>query len=249
MPQPFQDLTAIRHGDKKTRMENLNNKALDLALKALKRTDNAIHKFVSQESLPEPLGCKPGCHYCCYNLPVVTPPEALLIGYHIEQVFTAKVKQEIADRIQKVLEHIDGMNPEEIATIRHELPCIFLKDAMCIVYKVRPVVCRTCTSISADHCKMIFESRNHRARLRCYQHIRDIFQNAQKNLVNNCQKMRCQSDLLYVAGAIKDYLMHPRPIEAWLNGDMVFRVPILQKSLDKSPPKSHGAMFLINVIE
>jgi Fe-S-cluster containining protein len=204
--------------------EKEKNKILELASDALQWTDDAIQKFKSLESLPKPLDCKPGCHYCCFNLPVVTPPEALLVGYHIEQVFTDKVKQEVADRIQKVLERIDGKNPEEIAMIRHELPCIFLQDAMCIVYKVRPAVCRTCTSISAEHCKMIFESRNHRARLKCYQHIREISQIFQEKLENSCKEMGCQSDLLYVAEAIRDYFNHPSPMEAWIQGEMVFHI-------------------------
>ena len=210
----------------KKAMEKLQNKALELASNALKWTDQAIQKFTSLESLPQPLDCKPGCHYCCYNLPVVTLPEALLMGHHIEQTLTDQVKQDITDRIQQVIERIDGMNPGEIAMIRHELPCIFLKDAMCIVYKVRPAVCRTCTSISAEHCKMIFESRNHRARLKCYQHIREISQAFHKKLVNSCQEMGCQSDLLYVAEAIRDYFKHPSPIEAWLQGEIVFNIPI-----------------------
>ncbi len=205
-------------------MRKNKNKILELTSNALQWIDDAIQKFTSLESLPKPLDCRPGCHYCCFNLPVVTPPEALLMGYHIEQVFTDKVNQEIFDRIQKVLERIDGMNPEEIVMIRHELPCIFLKDVMCIIYKVRPAVCRTCTSISAEHCKMIFESRNHRARLKCYQHIREISQTFQEKLVNSCMEMGCQSDLLYVAEAIRDYFKHHNPIEAWTKGEMVFHI-------------------------
>jgi len=205
-------------------MRKEKNKILEMASDALQWTDDAIQKFTSLGSLPKPLDCKPGCHYCCFNLPVVTPPEALLMGYHIEQAFTDQVKQEITDRIQKVIERIDGMNPDEIAMIRHELPCIFLKDAMCIVYKVRPAVCRTCTSISAEHCKIIFESRNHRARLKCYQHIREISQTFQEKLVNSCKEMGCQSDLLYVAEAIRDYFKHPSPMEAWIQGEMVFHI-------------------------
>lgn len=207
-------------------MKNLNNKALDLALKALKRTDNAIHKFVSQESLPEPLDCKPGCHYCCYNLPVVTPPEALLMGHYVEQTFTDQEKKEVTGRINLILKRIDGFSPYEIAMMRHELPCIFLKNEMCMVYKVRPVVCRTCTSTSADHCKMIFESRNHRARLRCYQQIREIFQTVHSRLIDRCREMGCQDDALPLAEGIRDYFKHPNPIEAWLKGETVFNIPI-----------------------
>ncbi len=205
-------------------MEYFKNKALELAFDALKRTDEAISNFVSQESLLEPLDCKPGCHYCCYNLPTVTPPEALLIGYHVEQKFTNQGKKEIRDRINKVLERINGISPYDIAMIRHELPCIFLEDGMCMVYSVRPVVCRTCSSTSAEHCKMIFENRNHRAELRCYQQIREIFHVVQTDLINRSKQRGCQSDLLYVAEAIKDYFKHPKPIDAWIEGNIVFYI-------------------------
>ena len=90
-------------------MENIQNRALELASNALSWTDEAIQKFASLESLPEPLDCKPGCHYCCYNLPMVTPPEALLIGYHVEKNFTNQEQKEISDRVNKVLERIKGL--------------------------------------------------------------------------------------------------------------------------------------------
>ena len=205
-------------------MRNFENKALELAFEALKRTDEAIQKFVSQESLPEPLDCKPGCHYCCFNLPMVTPPEALLIGYHVEHNFTNQKKKETSDRINKVLERINGISPYEIAMMRHELPCIFLEDGMCMVYLVRPVVCRTCTSTSAEHCKMIFDTRNHRARLRCYQKLREIFHTVHSRLANHCLEMGCQSDPLPLAEATRDYFNHPEPIKAWLQSEIVFRI-------------------------
>jgi len=205
-------------------MGNFENKALELAFEALKRTDEAIQKFVSQESLPEPLDCKPGCHYCCFNLPMVTPPEALLIGYHVEHNFTNQKKKETSDRINKVLERINGISPYEIAMMRHELPCIFLEDGMCMVYLVRPVVCRTCTSTSAEHCKMIFDTRNHRARLRCYQKLREIFHTVHSRLANHCLEMGCQSDPLPLAEATRDYFNHPEPIKAWLQSEIVFRI-------------------------
>jgi len=208
---------------KKT-MENTQNRALELASNALSWTDEAIQKFTSLESLPEPLDCKPGCHYCCYNLPMVTPPEALLIGYHVEQNFTNQEQKEISDRIDKLLERINGISPYEIPMMRHELPCIFLEDGMCMVYSVRPAVCRTCTSTSAEHCKMIFETRNHRARLRCYQQIREIFHTVQTDLVNRSKEMGCQADPLPLAESTRDYFKHPEPIDAWLQGEIVFRI-------------------------
>jgi hypothetical protein len=89
---------------------------------------------------------------------------------------------------------------------------------------VRPAVCRTCTSTSAKHCKMIFETRNHRARLRCYQQIREIFHTIQTDLVNRSKEMGCQADPLPLAETTRDYFKHPEPIDAWLQGEIVFRI-------------------------
>ncbi len=207
-------------------MGNVENNALKLASEALSWTDEAIQKFTSLESLPEPLDCKPGCHYCCYNLPMVTPPEALLIGYHVDQTFTDQQKETLNTRIQKILKKIAGKPSDEIFMMRHELPCIFLKERMCLIYEVRPAVCRTCTSTRAEHCKMIFETINHRARLRCYQQVRETFDTVHSRLVNQCREMGCQADPLYLAEATRDYFNHPMPIKAWLQGEIVFRIPM-----------------------
>jgi len=207
-------------------MGNFKNKALELASNALNWTDEAIKNFISIESLPEPLDCKPGCHYCCYNLPMVTPPEALLIGYYVERYFNHQKKKELFTIVNKVFEHINGISPYEIAMMRHELPCIFLENGMCLVYTVRPVICRTCTSTSSEHCKMIFETKNHRARLRCHQQIREIFHIVHSRLVNRCIDMGCQADPLPLVETTRDYFNQSNPIQAWLQGEIIFQASI-----------------------
>jgi Fe-S-cluster containining protein len=207
------------------KMEKFQNKALKLAWDALNWTDQAILEFTSLESLPEPLDCKPGCHYCCYNLPMVTAPEALLIGYHVEQNFTDQAKKEIFGRVEMILRRIKDLSPHDVAMIRHELPCIFLEDGMCRVYPVRPAVCRTCSSTCAEHCKLIFESRDHRARLRCYQKIREIFHTVHSRLIDRSRKMGRQANALPLAEAVQYYFRHPEPIDAWLQGEIVFQIP------------------------
>jgi len=205
-------------------MGNFKNKVLKLAATGLRWTDDNMERFANLESLPAPLDCRQGCHYCCYNQPMVTPPEALFIGHHVEQTFSDKDQKELIVKIKKILKTTNGKKPDEIAMMRHDLPCIFLQDGMCMVYKVRPAVCRTCSSKSADYCKTIFESRNHRARLRCYEQVREILKTVHLHLVDRCRNMGCQSDFLYIPEAIGDYLKHPSPIEAWLQGEKVFHM-------------------------
>ena len=206
-------------------MKSTNNEVLKLARAALKQTDEAIQKFVSRESLPEPLDCKPGCHFCCYNQPMVTPPEALLIGHHIEQTFTDQQTQTLNVKIKKILNKIVGKHLDEIFMMRHKLPCIFLEENMCLIYVVRPVVCRTCSSTSAAHCKTIFQTRNHRARLRTYPQMYGILQNIHLRLIEFCRKKGCQSDISRLSEAIENYLNHPNPIDAWFQGEIIFNLP------------------------
>ena len=206
-------------------MKSTNNEVLKLARAALKQTDEAIQKFVSRESLPEPLDCKPGCHFCCYNQPMVTPPEALLIGHHIEQTFTDQQTQTLNVKIKKILDKIVGKHLDEIFMMRHKLPCIFLEESMCLIYVVRPVVCRTCSSTSAAHCKTIFENRNHRARLRTYPQMYGILQTIHLRLIEFCRKKGCQSDISRLSEAIENYLNHPNPIDAWFQGEIIFNLP------------------------
>jgi len=199
-----------------------DRRAIDLVLYWLGRMDDAIERIVSLECLPEPIDCRPGCHYCCYNQPIVTPPEALLIGHSVQETFTDRERLELFERMVSILEVTRDKGQDEIMMMRHELPCIFLINGMCSLYEVRPAICRACSSTSAEHCATVFESRDTRARLRCYAQIREIFQTTHAGLIENCEDMRCQSDFLLIAEAMHDYFQHPRPIEAWLDGDKVF---------------------------
>jgi Fe-S-cluster containining protein len=204
-------------------MENIKENVLKHALNELSRTDGAVLEFLSLESLPEPIECKPGCHYCCFNIPMVTPPEALLIGHYLNRTFTHRQKQSLNQRNQKIIEIIAGKRADEIFMMRHELPCIFLKETMCLIYPVRPAVCRACCSTRADHCKMIFETKNHRSRLRSYPQLREIFEAVHHRFIEFCREMGCQYDPLRLSDAIEDYFRHPNPIAAWLRGEIVFR--------------------------
>ena len=205
------------------KMKNTKEKVLKWIAYELDRMDNDIRKFLSLESLPEPIECKPGCHYCCFNLPMITPPEALVIGHHLDQAFTNRQKQTINKKIREIIDRIAGKQAQEIFMMRHELPCIFLKNSMCMIYSVRPAVCRACCSTLKSHCKMIFETRNHRARLRSYPQLREIFETVHLCFVEFCREKGLQSDGLKLANAIEDYLNHPSPMDAWLRGEIIFR--------------------------
>ena len=204
-------------------MKNIKDDVIKQTLSELRRMEDAIRKFLSLESLPESIECAPGCHYCCFNLPMVTPPEALLIGNFIDRAFTHRQKQTLNQKNRRIIKKIAGKQADEIFMMRHELPCIFLKETMCLIYAVRPAVCRACSSTRAAHCKMIFETGNHRARLRSYPQLREILETVHLRFIEFCRENGCQADTLKLTDAVEDYSRLPNPIVAWFQGDIVFR--------------------------
>jgi Fe-S-cluster containining protein len=205
------------------KMNKIKENVLKRALNELSRTDGAILEFLSLESLPESIECKPGCHYCCFNIPMVTPPEALLIGHYLDRTLTSAQRQTLNQKMREIAEKIAGKQTDEIFMMRHELPCIFLKETLCLIYPVRPAVCRACCSTRSDHCKMIFETKNHRSRLRSYPQLFAIFEAVHHQFIEFCREMGRQSDTLKLSDAVEDYFRHPDPIAAWLRGEIVFR--------------------------
>ncbi|MBN2789997.1 MAG: YkgJ family cysteine cluster protein [Candidatus Delongbacteria bacterium] len=78
-------------------------------------TNAKIDKIVKKHE--KNLSCKKGCTYCCMNISVL-PIEFYAIGKMI-----LKAKKQI--------------------TVNRHKRCAFLQDNLCMIYKYRPIICRT----------------------------------------------------------------------------------------------------------
>ncbi|HZE20426.1 MAG TPA: hypothetical protein VE082_00090, partial [Desulfobaccales bacterium] len=47
---------------------------LALASRAVDLADQLINYFEAANQLPQPIACRPGCNFCCFNQVEVTPP-------------------------------------------------------------------------------------------------------------------------------------------------------------------------------
>ncbi len=98
---------------------------------------------VAFESIPKAV-CKEGCDSCCKSRRVeVTMPEALFIAEQIKKM-PEEVQAEIMQRLSKTVETIDKKQKPEA--------CTFLKNAQCMIYHIRPSVCRKAHSQSVEAC-------------------------------------------------------------------------------------------------
>lgn len=94
--------------------------------------------------------CGEGCSHCCNMAVTVTEYEAQRIA---AETGLSYVQQKSLD-----LEDIDSVIRQRDIDVRRytRVPCPFLKDSRCSIYRVRPLPCRTYHSLEEDNgpCKL-----------------------------------------------------------------------------------------------
>jgi len=116
------------------------------------RANRLFDETVDSQPFSPPMACKSGCIHCCYNPIPLSQPEAVLLGLHLLDRFTASELHAIDLRTKAVSSRIKGMDVKALGKIRHELPCPLLMDGTCGVHPVRPLACRGWNSVSAEQC-------------------------------------------------------------------------------------------------
>lgn len=196
--------------------------ALALARDGLALAERMMEHFEAKEPPAESVACQEGCCYCCFYQVVLTPPEALLIGDHVNGAYSRKDKEDLKERIGHVLALTAGKSREERIRVWHDTPCIFLKGGRCSLYAVRPFVCRAWHSLDAGHCKEAFELRDPWQGMDCHAHRYHIFESVRAGINTATTQLGCQGGTMEMATAIEQYLSHDNPIEAWIRGEPVF---------------------------
>jgi Fe-S-cluster containining protein len=195
--------------------------ALAVADHAHSLADHLISYFESENPLPQPIACRAGCDCCCYNLVELTPPEALLIGDFIDQHFSAAEKKVLLDRVARTLARTAGQSKAAIAARRGDLPCPLLRDRQCMVYPVRPLVCRAMHGLDAARCEAELQSGS-LAASSYYAHRHEIAVSVSAGVREGCRAAGCQSDTLNLAQALHDFFTQDNPAERWIIGEEVF---------------------------
>jgi Fe-S-cluster containining protein len=196
--------------------------ALKIGLSAISLTEQLISEVEANNSLPKPIVCRAGCAYCCFTQVVeLTPAEALLLGDYVDQHFPAAEKQGLVKRVARNLRLKAGQDKREVAARRRQLPCPLLRAKQCAVYEVRPLLCRAMHSLAVEQCRqdLIYQKVPH---FEFYSHRFEIVLSISAGLAAGSQAMGCQGRPLDLAGALRDYFTHDRPVEEWLQGRLVF---------------------------
>jgi Fe-S-cluster containining protein len=195
--------------------------ALEIATSAFFLCEHLTRRFETENPLPQPVACKPGCEACCHNLVELTPPEALALGQHIRRYFSEAQKDRVLSRVAHNLALAAGQTKNALAARRRDLPCPLLQGQACLAYPVRPLVCRAMHGLSRERCEAELRSGS-LAGSQYYAHRQEIALSVSAGLTEGCRAIGCQSGTLDLARGLHDFFNQENPAESWLAGTKVF---------------------------
>lgn len=100
----------------------------------------------------ECLACAAGCGSCCMVNVSVLEPESINISRYLKHTLADDERELLLLSMKKMVNHICNVDEEERIAMRKN--CVFLSEkGECTIYPVRPLLCRSITSINAQDCR------------------------------------------------------------------------------------------------
>ncbi|MGA9755687.1 MAG: YkgJ family cysteine cluster protein [Desulfobaccales bacterium] len=197
-------------------------RALEIAASAFYLTDHLTGRFEAENPLPQPIACEARCDACCYNQVELTPPEALLIGHHIEEYFHEAAKDLLLAHVARIMQLTAGKGKAEIAARRGQIPCPLLAKRTCSIYPIRSLVCRAMHGLDREGCEAELRAGS-LAASRYYAHRHEIAVSVSAGVLEGCREVGCQATTLNLTRALHDFFAQENPVERWINGEDVFK--------------------------
>lgn len=187
----------------------------------LEFSDNIVQDFERDGKSPT-VACKSGCSYCCHSLVYIIPIEALLIFQFISINFTFSEINALRDGISHTRSLTTGKTVAQTYALKHELPCMFLKNGECTIYAIRPSICRSWNSLDANTCRVAYDSVDYRSSVNASPVRNFIFGTTRSLFEQFSEALLFQSKTLLLHNAVSDCLDSSNPIGRWTKGYEVF---------------------------
>lgn len=171
-----------------------------------------------------PMACGRGCIHCCYNQVPVSPPEALVLGFHLLERNDPAWLEALVRRAEATVRAIRSLDREGIGAIRHDWPCLFLEEGTCSIHPLRPLVCRGWNAVDAAQCRASIENRSPLDPIENHPMPREMAEAVQLGLLEGSQRLGLEAGYLVLARAV--LLMLRRGVVEcagqWLSGGAFF---------------------------
>jgi Fe-S-cluster containining protein len=166
------------------------------------------------------LSCQEGCAACCMLRVVATAPEILLIARYIvatKEAF-AGIGVDLARNTADGCAVTDGLDEKQRMALRRH--CSFIRDGLCLIYRVRPLACRGHASYDRFACIEAVAGRESNAQLSVpHLLVRSLVQNALLSALRDCG---LAWGLYELDKAVNLALSNTGVEKAWVRGDDPF---------------------------
>ncbi len=138
----------------RTAMEHLSAASTpdDLVGMMKRVTEAAEEELANHRDNSEHIACKAGCGTCCAVTVAVLFPEIVAIDKFVKTHLAPEKQRLIVQRVAELFRKVRWLDEEERLFLRQS--CAFLDEAgSCMIYPVRPLICRSITSVDVRHCE------------------------------------------------------------------------------------------------
>jgi len=138
---------AMEHLSVMSDPEHMMNQLVEIA-------EGTLDKHLNDK---DQIACKAGCGSCCMLNVAVLFPEVVAIVKHVVDSWPLDRLRQLTERIEDLYHKIRHCNDDEWIGLREH--CAFLDDSgNCSIYPVRPLICRSVTSVDPRHCEEALET-------------------------------------------------------------------------------------------
>ena len=126
---------------------------VELLLNELQQAADTAERLLQQRPQQERarIACGPGCGSCCVVNVSTLLPEGVAISRYL-QTFSEKTQQQLDERLETLWQRVRGLDDAERLAVQSQ--CAFLDEqGSCMVYPVRPLLCRSITSTDVNSCR------------------------------------------------------------------------------------------------
>lgn len=188
----------------------------------LEFSDRIIQGLEESGQTPK-VACKTGCSYCCHSQVNIIPIEALLISSFIHTDFTGPQICTLRAGISRTRSLTAGKSIEQVYAMKSELPCLFLSNKRCSIYKMRPSICRSWNSLDSYSCRTAYDSVDPKSSVSASPARNLVFGTTRALFAQISDACTLQSDTLLLHNAMSDCFDSTDPLDRWAGGHDVFR--------------------------
>jgi hypothetical protein len=175
---------------------------------------------------PSKVACKPGCSWCCHERVSVSAPEVFRIADALSGGPHAKAVLERARRVETATADAEPGD-------RRPIPCPLLEEGRCLVYAVRPLLCRAANATDVTPCRSWVETGT-RAPVDVVTGKALPCNAVRAGMIRAIHERGLEADPLDLAVALRVVLEEePSTLrEAWAHGERVFADAYLPEGTD-----------------